>query len=43
MPNALIYVVDMAKREEYWTLKNFLIRAGYNVKSAVGSRDVNIN
>jgi len=43
MPNALIYVVDMAKREEYSTLKNFLAKAGYDVKSAVGSRDVDIN
>lgn len=43
MPNALIYVIDMAKREEYSTLKNFLTKAGYSAKSAIGSRDVNIN
>ncbi|MGB9705393.1 MAG: DJ-1/PfpI family protein [Pyrobaculum sp.] len=43
MPKALIFVIDMAKREEYSVLKNFLTKAGYEVKSAVGSRDVNIN
>lgn len=43
MPRALIYVIDMAKREEYSVLKNYLLKAGYEVKAAVGSRDVNIN
>jgi len=43
MPDALIYVIDMAKREEYSVLKNFLSKAGYNVKTAIGSRDVNVN
>jgi putative intracellular protease/amidase len=43
MPKALIFVIDIAKREEYSVLKNFLTRAGYEVRSAIGSRDVNIN
>jgi len=43
MPNALIYVIDVAKSEEYSVLKNFLAKAGYDVRSAIGSRDVNIN
>jgi len=43
MPNALIYVIDMAKREEYSVLKNFLAKAGYDVRTAIGSRDTNIN
>ncbi|MEM1518666.1 MAG: DJ-1/PfpI family protein [Pyrobaculum sp.] len=43
MPKALIYVIDTAKREEYSTLKNFLTKAGYLVKSAIGSKDVNLN
>lgn len=41
--NALIYVIDMAKREEYSVMKNYLIKAGYNVKIAIGSYDVNMN
>jgi protease I len=36
MPNALIYVIDMAKREEYSMLKNFLAKAGYDVKKRRG-------
>lgn len=43
MPTALIYVIDMAKRDEYPTLKNFIAKAGYDVRTAVGSRDVNVN
>jgi len=43
MPNALIYVIDVAKREEYSVLKNFLAKAGYDVRTAIDSRDVNIN
>jgi putative intracellular protease/amidase len=43
VPKALILVIDTAKREEYSVLKNFLIKAGYEVRSAIGSRDVNIN
>lgn len=43
MSKALVFVIDMAKREEYSVLKNYLTRAGYEVRSAVGSRDVNIN
>ena len=43
MPKALIYVIDTAKRDEYPTLKNFLMKGGYEVSVAVGSRDVNVN
>lgn len=43
MPKALIFVIDMAKREEYSVLKNFLTKGGFEVMAAVGSRDVNIN
>lgn len=43
MPNALIYVIDTAKKEEYSVLKNFLLKAGYDVRTAIGSRDVNVN
>ncbi|RFA96862.1 DJ-1/PfpI family protein [Pyrobaculum aerophilum] len=43
MPKALIFVIDMAKREEYSVLKNFLTKGGFEAVAAVGSRDVNIN
>jgi len=43
VPKALLYVIDTAKRDEYPTLKNFLMKGGYEVDVAVGSRDVNVN
>lgn len=43
MPNALIYIIDITKREEYSTLKNFIAKAGFTTKTAIGSRDVNAN
>jgi putative intracellular protease/amidase len=43
MQKALIYVIDTSKREEYSTLKNFALRAGFDAKTAVGAIDVNVN
>jgi len=43
VPKALLYVIDTAKRDEYPTLKNFLVKGGYEVDVAIGSRDVNVN